>query len=96
MRNVPWLILMAAATSAAVWIVLGPWTAKSHLELFVVMVFFMGCPIGSYWMLYKAIRYEKRPLPFVILALIPLAILWYYFERIRRRETHATSGPDVN
>jgi len=35
-------------------------------------------------MMYMSIRYEKKPLPFVLLALlIPFTFLWYYFERVR-------------
>ncbi len=34
-------------------------------------------------MLYMAIRYEKHPLPMVLLAFVPFAFFWYYFERVR-------------
>jgi hypothetical protein len=36
-------------------------------------------------MMYMSIRYEKHPLPMVLLAaFIPFSFLWYYFERVRR------------
>ena len=41
--------------------------------------------IGSYWMMYQAIRYEVRPLRFFLLAFLPLACVWYYFERYANR-----------
>jgi hypothetical protein len=34
-------------------------------------------------MLYIAVRYEKRPLQFALLSVIPYTFLWYYFERVR-------------
>jgi len=83
MRNFMWVVLSVAASTAAGWVVFGPWLAKNGFEIFIVMILFMGSPIGSYWMIYKSIRYEARPLPFIVLALIPLAFLWYYFERVR-------------
>jgi hypothetical protein len=41
--------------------------------------------LGCYWMMYQAIRYEIRPLKFFLLAFLPLAFIWYYFERYSER-----------
>jgi hypothetical protein len=41
--------------------------------------------IGTLWMAYQAIRYEIRPLRFVLLSFLPLSFFWYYFERYSRR-----------
>jgi hypothetical protein len=41
--------------------------------------------IGLLWMVYQAIRYEIRPLRFVLLAFVPLSFIWYYNERYSRR-----------
>jgi len=42
------------------------------------------------WMLYQAIRYEARPLWYVLLvACVPFSYVWYYFERYRPRKTSA-------
>ena len=43
--------------------------------------------IGSYWMMYQAIRYEVRPLRFFLLAFLPLSFIWYYFERYTTRRS---------
>jgi hypothetical protein len=83
MRHLFWALLMLAAVILGVWIVLGPWNPRNNFELFAVMFFFMGTPIGGFWMIYRSIRYEKKPLGYVILAFVPLAFLWYYFERVR-------------
>jgi hypothetical protein len=42
-------------------------------------------PFGALWMAYKCLRYERRPLPLVLFALlVPFSFLWYYVERVRR------------
>lgn len=34
--------------------------------------------------MYMSIRYEKKPLPMLALALfVPFTFVWYYFERVR-------------
>lgn len=83
MRYLFWIVLMLAATVFAGWAVLGTWAPRNGLEMFLTMAFFMGGPIGGFWMLYKAIRSEKRPWPFVFLSFIPMSFVWYYFERVR-------------
>jgi hypothetical protein len=40
---------------------------------------------GTLWMIYQAVRYEVRPLRFVILSFLPLSFIWYYHERYKRR-----------
>jgi hypothetical protein len=42
-------------------------------------------------MLYRAIRYEKRPLPYVFLAFVPYAFLGYYFERVRGKKLESNA-----
>jgi hypothetical protein len=39
--------------------------------------------VGAFWMMYRAIRYEVRPMPIVLLAFLPFSFAWYYFERVR-------------
>ncbi len=34
-------------------------------------------------MLYIAVRHEKHPLKFILLAFIPYSFIWYYFECVR-------------
>ena len=52
--------------------------------LFGIVLLFGIPPAGAFWMIYVAIRYEKNPLPMVLLAfLVPFTFVWYYFERVR-------------
>ncbi len=85
MKRVAWVLFVVACTALAGWFVLGPWFVRSPAALFFVLLFFMVPPLGSLWMLYQSIRYEKKCLPFVLLALVPYAFVWYLFERYRKR-----------
>jgi hypothetical protein len=41
--------------------------------------------VGTFWMFYQSVRYEIRPLRFIIISFIPFAFVWYYFERYSKR-----------
>ena len=45
----------------------------------------MAANIGVFWTLYQAIRYEIRPLRFILIAFVPLSFVWYYYERYAKR-----------
>ena len=83
MRNFVWILVVAGLTALCVWIVIGRWIQKNMLITVGISCLFVASNLGSVWMLYKAIRYERHPLPFILLACIPSAFLWYYFERVR-------------
>ena len=52
--------------------------------LFLLIVLFGVPPIGAFWMMYTVVRYEKSPVPMLLLALVvPFSFVWYYFERVR-------------
>jgi hypothetical protein len=56
----------------------------SHPAILLAFIaLFAVPPVGAFWMMYTSIRYEKSPLPMILLAFIPFSFLWYYFERIR-------------
>ncbi len=38
----------------------------------------MAGPLGAFWMTYQAIRYEEKPLLYILLAQLPYAFVWYY------------------
>jgi 4-hydroxybenzoate polyprenyltransferase len=42
--------------------------------------------IGALWMMYMSVRYEKNPLPMVLLAFVAYAFLWFYVERVRPKK----------
>ena len=73
-----------AVTGFAFWIVTSTVTIPLRpLPLLVLALVFAVPPIGSFWMMYMANRYEKLPLLYLLLAFIPYFFLSYYFERVR-------------
>jgi drug/metabolite transporter (DMT)-like permease len=86
MKTFLWVCLGFAVTGLAFWIVTTTETLPPRpLPLLMLALVFAVSPIGSFWMMYMAIRYEKRPLAYVFLAFIPYFFLGYYFERVRGR-----------
>ena len=41
---------------------------------------------GMFWMAHQAATYEPRPFKYYVAALIPLALVWYYVERVMARK----------
>jgi len=77
-----YLAISVAAVVLGLWIVFGPSSPAGNAELgAIIALIFVFPSLGMCWMLYYCIRYEEKPLPFVFLALIPYAFLWYYFRR---------------
>lgn len=63
------------------------WTGwDTHPLLTALVAAIFGVPaIATYWMIYDAVRYEKRPWPYIVLAFVPYLFIWHYFERVRKR-----------
>jgi hypothetical protein len=83
LRVLPWVLLMILASWAGFWVVHSSWAPENNFELMAVMVFFMGNPIGSFWMVNRVIRFESKKAPYIVLAFVPMSFLWYYVERVR-------------
>ena len=83
-RKLGWTLLLLATTAFTLWCQFGPWWPKGGLESAFVTLFFLVQPLGALWMLYRSVRFEGRPLLFILLAFVPYAFLWYYFERVRK------------
>ena len=82
MKLFMWILLGFVVAGLAFWTIAteGP---QNPFLVFLVVVVFAVPPVGAFWMLYVAIRYEMHPLPMVFMAFVPYAFLWYYFERVR-------------
>ncbi len=84
MKMVLYVLLGFAVAGFAFWAVTAPGTSQNPLFVALLVVVFSIAPIGSFWMMYQAIRYEKNPWPLILCAMfIPFSFLWYYFERVR-------------
>jgi hypothetical protein len=92
MRILFWVLLGLAVTGLAFYMITSPWFPVNPATMFLAFIVFGVSPIGSFWMLYVAIRNERRPLPFILLAFLPYTFLWYYFERVRPGKHRTRAG----
>ena len=94
MKSFLWVTIGLIVSGLAFWIVTSTETVPARpLPILVLALIFAVSPLGSFWMMYMAIRYEENPLPYILLAFIPYYSLGYYFERVRGRQlTRGTHG----
>jgi ABC-type transport system involved in cytochrome c biogenesis permease subunit len=83
MKMLGWILLGFIVTGLVFWMVVNQWIPKSPFIETLIVVLFASPSVGAFWMLYVAIRFEKHPLPFILLAFIPFAFVGYYFDRVR-------------
>src|SRR5260370_21340308 len=80
---------VVAVNTFLVWFALraGTLRAGSFFRFFtaVAIVAFGVGPLGTVWMIYQSIRYERKPWLYSLFAFTPYVFLWYYFDRVRRR-----------
>jgi hypothetical protein len=92
-----YLLLLLVSGPIAVVALFMMFTGPSSLPTGVFLVLMEILPlifaignVGTFWMIYQAIRYEVRPLRFVLIALfLPLSSIWYFFERYTKRRGDA-------
>jgi hypothetical protein len=83
MKLLLWVSLGLAVTGLAFWMVTTSGIPRNPFIVFLFVAVYAVAPVGAFWMLYVAIRNERRPLPIILLAFVPYAFFWYYFERVR-------------
>jgi len=75
----------------------GVWVRPSLFEntfiTLLLVCFILVGNIGAFWMIYQAVRYERRVGRYVLLAFIPFMFVWYSLVRVPlRREFQGGSG----
>jgi len=84
-----WVFVGLAVTGLVFWMIVTPGIPGKPILIVAYAVICAVGTLGAFWMIYFSIRHERHPLPMVLLAFVPYASLWYYFERVRtanRRE----------
>lgn len=81
-------VILLGLTVFGTWFVLGTWLPKTTLAMGALIAFFLCAPIGALWMLYDCSMREKPSFIYYLLALVPYAFVWYYFDRVRSRSAH--------
>jgi len=78
-----WVVFGFIVAGLAFFLIASVWSPTNPLVQDLIVVLFMLPSVGAFWMMYSAIRHEKQPLRFILLAFIPFAFIWYYFEHVR-------------
>lgn len=68
----------------------GAWTRSQLFQNSYIVLFFVPftivANIGSFWMIYQAVRYEKRVGKYVLLSFVPFMFIWYSLVRVPLRK----------
>jgi hypothetical protein len=84
MRIMFWILPGLILTGLTFWLVTRPWFPGNPVSGALLYGVVSGVSVfGGFWMIYTAIRYERNPWPFILLACVPYASFWYYHERIK-------------
>jgi len=83
MKTFLYILLVAGLCSLMAWVVFSRWFTRDPFLIFILIVLFVTPNLGTIWMLYVSVRFEKSPLPFALLAFVPYSFIWYYFQRVR-------------
>lgn len=94
-HTLSWAGFILLLNLLAAWIVIGPWLPENTFVKFLVAMFFLAPSVGTFWMIYVAVRYEAKPWPFVAIALISFSCLWYYGTRYRTGRYMTRSPEEV-
>jgi hypothetical protein len=81
-----WLVPM----SVYVVLFFGVWFRPLFLRNLSLLVFFASLSVvsnlGGFWMLYQAVRYERRVGRYVLLAFVPFMFVWYSLVHVPLRK----------
>ena len=78
-----WVFGGLAVTGFVFWMMATPGIPGQTILVVLYAAICAVSTLGTLWMMYFSIRHERRPLPMILLAFVPYASLWYYFERVR-------------
>jgi hypothetical protein len=74
----------------------GAWFRPSLLQNLFVELFLVSLILtanfGSFWMMYQAVRYERRVGRYVLLAFVPFMFVWYSLVRVPLRKDLQTNS----
>jgi hypothetical protein len=86
-----WFVPMAIFVPLLFAVVARPALLKSNYVATILMVLILANNLGAFWMLYQAVRYEKRVLKYVVMAFMPFMFIWYALVRLPLRKEFGNS-----
>jgi hypothetical protein len=67
-------------------------------NLFITVLFIflhVSEVLGVFWMMYQAVRYERRVGRYALLAMIPFMFVWYSLVRVPSRKEFQSDSPFI-
>jgi hypothetical protein len=83
MKRILWGLFFVLTTATALLVSQGFWRLNPAF-IVALGIFYSLQPLGALWMIYQCVRYERRPFPLLLVALVPYSFVWYYFERVKK------------
>jgi len=71
MRMLLSIVLGFAILALAMWMLTLPVVFENLVLKILFVLVFVVSPFGGLWMLYQAIRYERNPLPMILVSFLP-------------------------
>ena len=81
-----WFLPMCLELFCGFATIASPAPIKNPYFEFLMVCLAITSNFGCYWMLYQAIRYERRVGRYVVLSFVPFMFLWYVFVRLPLRK----------
>jgi len=66
-----------------------PWLLHNFYSTVFLVCLTFTANTGAFWMIYQAVRYERRVARYVLLAFVPFMFVWYSLVRVPLRKEHA-------
>jgi hypothetical protein len=76
-----WFVPMGAYLVLIILTFVRPDLIRYSFVLLILLILTVAGNIGGFWMLYQAIRYEKRVARYTLLSFVPFMFIWYLLVR---------------
>ncbi len=83
---VAWLVPMCIYLILFFTVWIRPSLFENTYIALLLMCFMLFGNIGSFWMIYQAVRHEKRVGKYVLLSFVPFMFVWYSLVRVPLRK----------
>jgi tellurite resistance protein TehA-like permease len=81
------VLLTAVQISIMIYLVTHQPVLIPLLPLTAILLLYGTPALGALWMVIQALKFERHPLRYILIALfVPYSFVWYYLERARGRQ----------
>jgi hypothetical protein len=90
-----WLIPMCVYAALIFAIGLKPALLQNLFIGVLLISLHFSAVVGGFWMMYQAVRYERRVGRYVLLSFVPFMFVWYSLVRVPLRKEFQASTPFI-